>query len=75
MNEHGERVRALAFHGRRIWRWAAFDPPLRNPGQSGCCTRHVLCLSCGGPLGTTNDPVDALLIAWRHGRKVRTRRS
>jgi hypothetical protein len=74
MNEHSERMRGLRSHGRRIWRWAVFDPPLRIPGQSGCCTRHVLCLQCGGPLGTTNDPVDAFLIAWRHRRQVRAHR-
>jgi hypothetical protein len=75
VNQPSDTMRILASHGRRIWRWAAFDPPLRNPGQSGCCTRQVLCRACGGAVGTTNDPIDALLIAWRHRRQVRTRRA
>ena len=50
VNRHGDGVRTLATHGRRIWRWAAFDPPLRNPGLGGSCTRKVLCVACGrGP--------------------------
>jgi hypothetical protein len=74
VTEYGEGLRTLMSHGRRIWRWAAFDPPLRKPGHAGCCSRRVLCLTCGNPLGTTNDPIDALLLAWRHGRKARTAR-
>jgi hypothetical protein len=70
MADYGERVRSLAAtHGRRVWRWAAFDPPMRHPGLGGCCTRKVLCLTCGKAVGTADDPIDALLIAWRH-RKV-----
>lgn len=74
VNEHGEGLRRLVFHQRRIWRWAAFDPPMRNPGFGGCCTRKVVCVACGESLGTTDDPIDALLIAWRHRRKDRTPR-
>jgi len=74
VNEHGEGLRGLVFHQRRIWRWAAFDPPLRNPGLGGCCARKVLCVACGESLGSTDDPVDALLIAWKHRRRNRTLR-
>ena len=70
VTEHGEGIRRLVFHQRRIWRWASFDPPFRNPGLGGSCIRKVLCISCGEPLGSADDPVDALLLAWRH-RKIR----
>jgi hypothetical protein len=74
VTEYGEQFRTLMAHGRRIWQWAAFDPPLRKPGYAGCCSRQVSCLNCGGALGTANDPIDALLMAWRHGRKARSDR-
>jgi hypothetical protein len=32
----------------------------------------VLCIACGESIGTTDDPVDALLIAWKHRRRNRT---
>lgn len=72
MAERGEGVRNLASHGRRVWRWAAFDPPLRNPAVGSGCSRKVLCVACGASLGTTTDPLDALLIAWRHRRQRRS---
>jgi hypothetical protein len=72
VNDKGEAVRTLVFHQRRIWRWAAFDPPLRNPRFSGCCMRKVLCLACGEAVGATDDPIDALLLAWRHRKADRT---
>src|SRR5450755_2873140 len=58
VTEHGEGIRRLVFHQRRIWRWASFDPPFRNPGLGGSCIRKVLCSSCGEPLGSADDPVD-----------------
>lgn len=64
---------AALSHGHRLWRWAAFDPPLRNPHFRGCCARTVSCRACGEAIGTTDDPIDALLIAWRHGRAQRLR--
>ncbi|HTT87035.1 MAG TPA: hypothetical protein VMF60_06695 [Acidimicrobiales bacterium] len=60
-------------HTHRLWRWVAFDPPLRNPHFRGCCARTVSCRACGEVIGTTDDPLDALLIAWRHGRAQRVR--
>ncbi|MGH9018613.1 MAG: hypothetical protein ACRDY1_12760 [Acidimicrobiales bacterium] len=72
MNGHAGAMQKLVFHQRRIWRWASFDPPLRHPGLGGCCSRKVLCAQCGTAVGTTNDPVDALLIAWRHRRERRS---
>jgi len=74
VNENGEGVRTLVFHQRRIWRWAAFDPPLRHPGLGGCCMRKVMCVTCGQAVGAADDPIDALLIAWRHRRGERRRR-
>jgi hypothetical protein len=73
VNQNGEGVRALEFHQRRFWRWAAFDPPMRHPGLGGCCKRKVLCNTCGQAVGTADDPIDALLIAWRHRRGERHR--
>ncbi len=57
----------------RINKWAQFDPPLRDPGSRGCSERSVYCRTCGEVLGTTDDPLDACLIAWRHLREVRRR--
>jgi len=74
VNGRADRVRILGFHQRRIWRWAAFDPPMRHPGLGGCCSRKVLCVACGEALGAADDPVDALLIAWRHRKKGRSLR-
>jgi len=73
VNKHGEGARALAVHQRRIWRWAAFDPPLRSPRFGGCCTRKVLCLACGKAVGTIDDPIDGLLMAWKHRKADRGR--
>jgi hypothetical protein len=72
-NGHGDHLVLAASHPHRLWRWAAFDPPLRSPGGRGCCPRQVSCRACGLVLGTTEDPIDALLVAWRHGRAERTR--
>jgi hypothetical protein len=74
VNDRGEGVRTLVFHQRRIWRWVSFDPPLRHPGLGGRCSRKVLCGACGEAVGTTDDPVDALLIAWRHRKDRRLAR-
>ena len=71
VNGRGDGTQTLTNHGRRMWRWVAFDPPLRIPGLGGCCTRKVLCLACGESVGATNDPVDAVLIAWRHRKTGR----
>lgn len=68
--EHPERAR---FVHPRIFSWAQFDPPLRDPGARGCPERSVYCRTCGQVLGTTDDPLDAFLIAWRHHREVRRR--
>jgi hypothetical protein len=72
VNPKSDGVRALTCHGRRIWRWASFDPPMRHPGLGGACTRKVSCLACGQPVGSSNDPIDALLMAWRHRKTGRT---
>lgn len=59
----------------RLWRWAAFDPPLRNRTAPACCRREVRCGICGGMVvGVTSDPVDAILIAWRHAKEIRRAR-
>jgi hypothetical protein len=52
-------------------KWAAFDPPLRDRSAGGCCMRNVSCKECGVVLGSTDDPVDAFLIALRHRRDIR----
>ena len=59
----------------RLLRWAVFDPPLRRRTVPACCSREVRCSACGGAvLGVTKDPVDAVLIAWRHAKDVRRAR-
>lgn len=59
-------------HGVLLWRWLAFDPPMRDPGARGCRQRTISCTTCGCGLGTTDDPVDAVMMAWRHRRELRT---
>jgi hypothetical protein len=63
------RERAAGCHGR-IWGWAAFDPPLRDPRSPLRATRQVWCRVCGTQLGEGDDPVDAILVAWRHRRHM-----
>jgi hypothetical protein len=58
-------------HHARIWRWVAFDPPMRDPAGMGCRTRQVTCTSCRCDLGRTDDPLDAFMIAWRHRKQLR----
>ncbi len=33
--------------------------------------RHVTCTACRCALGSTDDPFDAVLLAWRHRRQLR----
>jgi hypothetical protein len=62
-------------HHFRFWRWLSFDPPMRDPGSRGCRNRAVSCQTCSRDLGTTDDPVDGFLLAWRHRRAVRRNQS
>lgn len=68
-----EQFERAKFVHPRIYRWAQFDPPLRDPAARGCPERTVYCRTCGEVLGMTDDPVEACLIAWRHRRQVRRR--
>jgi len=75
MNEAPARLTVLLPPHARLLRWAVFDPPLRRRTVPACCPREVRCELCGGTvLGVTKDPVDALLIAWRHAKDVRRSR-
>ncbi|MGA2520462.1 MAG: hypothetical protein ABSG81_06550 [Acidimicrobiales bacterium] len=58
-------------HGVRLWQWLVFDPPMRDPLSRGCRIRHVSCTACRCALGSTDDPLDAVLLAWRHRRQSR----
>lgn len=51
-------------------RWVAFDPPLRDPRVAPTARREVWCRACGASFGHTDDPVDALLVAWRQRRHM-----
>ncbi|HMK62406.1 MAG TPA: hypothetical protein VK386_02205 [Acidimicrobiales bacterium] len=55
----------------RLWQWARFDPPLRDPQAGAGARREVSCRVCGAQFGHSEDPVDALLVAWRHRRHMR----
>lgn len=57
-------------HGR-WWRWAAFEPPLRDPDSPLQARRRVWCRACGAQLGESDDPVDAVLLAWRSRRHMK----
>ena len=72
MNLPSDLVMVRRFPHRWHLRWAVFDPPLRNRAVPACCEREVRCRICGGTvLGITRDPVDAILIAWRHAKQTR----
>ena len=59
----------------RLLRWATFDPPLRNRSAPACCRREIRCGICDGTVvGVAGDPVDAILMAWRHARDIRRAR-
>ncbi|HUI02031.1 MAG TPA: hypothetical protein VLZ77_00695 [Acidimicrobiales bacterium] len=66
---HGPAV--VTPHHRRLWRWLAFDPPMRDRRWRGRRHRTVTCRSCACDLGTTDDPFDGIFMAWRHRRVIR----
>ena len=70
--ETGTRLGSRPPHGVLMWRWLSFDPPMRDPSSRGCRTRHVSCVACHCALGSTDDPMEAFLIAWRHRRALRS---
>jgi hypothetical protein len=55
----------------RLWHWVRFDPPLRDPQAGAGSGREVSCRVCGARLGHGDDPVEALMVAWRHRRHMR----
>jgi len=58
-------------HAMRMWRWLSFDPPIRDPGARGCGRRELSCSMCRCTLGSTDDPFEGFLMAWRHRRALR----
>ena len=73
MIEHeNTQVDEMAHH-RRLWRWIAFDPPMRDRRWRGRRHRTVTCRSCPCDIGTTDDPFDGIFMAWRHRRVMRRR--
>ena len=71
VSERDDRAGGCPPHGFQMWRWLVFDPPMRDPAWRGCRVRQVSCTACDRHLGTTDDPVHAVLMAWRHRRALR----
>jgi hypothetical protein len=44
---------------------------MRDPAGARSPDRRVLCTHCDTELGVTGDPLDAILMARRHGRELR----
>lgn len=71
MIETHDHTRGCAPHALRLWRWLSFDPPMRDPAWRGCRTRELSCTMCHCALGSTDDPMEGFLMAWRHRRQLR----
>ena len=50
------------------WGWVLFDPPLRDPRALSATEFQISCRVCGSVLGSAQDPVGALHLAWRNRR-------
>jgi hypothetical protein len=75
VTEHLRDLRAATWvrHHARLWRWIAFDPPMRDAAARGSRARTVRCTFCACDLATVDDPFEGLFVAWRHRRSLRRR--